>query len=49
MPDVTIGLSIFETVRHQGNQIDIHAIKSAALEKTDQCHDERLRNLEKMQ
>ena len=46
MPDVTIGSSIFETVRHQGEQIDIHAVKSAGLEKTDQHHDGRLRNLE---
>ncbi|AMQ06720.1 hypothetical protein [Sporosarcina psychrophila] len=46
MPDVTIGSSMFETVRHQGEQIDVHAIKIAALEKSDLHHDERLRNLE---
>jgi len=46
MPDVTIGSSMFETVRHQGEQIDVHAVKIAALEKSDQHHDERLRNLE---
>lgn len=37
---------MFETVRHQGEQIDVHAIKIAALEKSDLHHDERLRNLE---
>jgi len=46
MPDTAIGSSMFETVRHQGEQIDVHAIKIAALEKTDQRHDERLRKLE---
>jgi len=46
MPDVTIGSSMFETVRHQGEQIDVHAIKIAALEKADQHHDERLKKLE---
>lgn len=46
MPEVTIGSSMFETVRHQGEQIDVHAVKIAALEKTGQLHDERLRNLE---
>ncbi|MET3658401.1 hypothetical protein ABIC55_003518 [Sporosarcina psychrophila] len=33
MPDVTIGSSMFETVRHQGEQIDVHAIKIAELRK----------------
>lgn len=37
---------MFETVRHQGEQIDVHAVKIAALEKSDERHDERLRNLE---
>lgn len=46
MPEVTIGSSMFETVRHQGEQIDVHAVKIAALEKSDERHDERLRNLE---
>jgi len=46
MPDVTIGSPMFETVRQHDEQIIVHAAKIAELEKTDQRHDERLRNLE---
>ena len=46
MPDTIIESSMLDAVRHQGEQIDVHAIKIAALEKADQHHDERLRNLE---
>ena len=46
MPETTVGSSMFDTVRHQGEKLDLHEAKIAALEKTDQRHDERLRNLE---
>lgn len=46
MSEVTIGSSMYETMKKHDNEIGIHAVEIAALKESDRLNDERLKKLE---